>query len=58
MVTGSGYCDGIYSDKMSHYLSEILGYYITVVQQKHENTKGNTSTQNEGNVEILSEGGK
>ena len=43
---------------LSMSLSEILGHFITVVQQAHGNTRGNTSRYNEGNEEILSEGGK
>ena len=37
---------------------DILGDYVTVNQQVHRNTTVNTPTLNNGNVEVLCEGGK
>ena len=39
-------------------LREILRQYAIVTQQAHGNTRVNTSTLNNGNVEVLSEEGK
>ena len=55
------YGDRTYSDAFychQYIPSDILGQYIPVNQQVHRNTTINTSTFNNANVEVLSEGGK
>ena len=56
----AGVCgDWIYSDKMSQYVpGDVLRYFVTIDQKAHRNTMVNTSTLNNGNVELLSKGGK